>query len=286
MYSCSISEPLGSGPPTGPANYTASSKLSRVIPTSSSHSREIYVYLAHVGLLEYLDTVMSTSPWPPDCVFVSRWGRIKLVPPKDEDDPDIVALRNDPETRKYLPFMPADLTVEQWRQRRGERFGSRDNWDLNIHFTSEKPPNGIRVNDTDKLEQLETSTSMSSSFVGVCGIFRIDGTNKTGDVGILIRPDLYRNFIATEALYCNLVLAFEYPQLELYRVSFITGATNVRMRNWLERFGIALEYRKKEAWSDGQGGRLDVVVYTILRPDWSALKSRLKEELDKRLLKG
>lgn len=171
---------------------------------------------------------MSTSQWPPDYVFISRWGRIKLAPPRDEDDADVVALRNHSETRRYLPYMPSDLTVDQWRQRRRERT-SKETWDLNIHFTSENSPSTEIASD-DK--QLETSSSLSSSFVGVCGVFRIDGANKAGEVGIIIRPDLYRNFIATEALYCNLVLAFEHPQLDLYRVSFVTGAKEGSVVGW------------------------------------------------------
>lgn len=214
---------------------------------------------------------MSAHKLPLDYELVSPWGRIKLAPAKDDDNLDMIALRIDPETRRYLPYMPADLTLEQWKQRRKERSDSKETWDLNIYFTSQ--------------EDCSTNSSgQTSSFVGECGVSHIDFANKTGEVGVIIRSDLYRKFIATETLYCNLVLAFEHPQLELHRVSFVTAAINVRMRNWLERFGIALEYRKKDAWSDGEGGRLDVVVYTIFRRDWPALKDRMKEELDRRLL--
>lgn len=213
---------------------------------------------------------MGAHKLPPDYEFISPWGRIKLAPAKDDDNLDMIALRIDPETRKYLPYMPADLTLGQWKQRRKERSENKETWDLNIYFTS-------RDSSTNTLGQI-------SSFIGECGVTHIDFVNKTGEVGIMIRPDLYRKFIATEALYCNLVLAFEHPQLELHRASFVTAAINVRMRNWLERFGIALECRLKEGWSDGEGGRLDVVVYTIFRRDWPALKGRVKEELDRRLL--
>lgn len=217
---------------------------------------------------------MSSSHWPPTDTFISRWGRIKLVPPEDKDDLDIVALRTDPETRRYLPSMPADLTLEQWKQRRKKSSQNEECWDLNIHFTSAQAD--TRQNDN-------SASGGNNTFVGVCGVFRIDGGNKTADVGILIRPELYRNYIATEALYCNLVLAFEHPRLELYRVQFVTAALNVRMRGWLERFGIAIDYRMREAWSDGKGGRMDAVVYSIFKPDWPALKDRLKRELDARL---
>lgn len=211
---------------------------------------------------------MSSSQWPPQDIHFSPWGRIKLIPLDEKDDSNIVTLRTDPETRRYLPYMPADLTSEQWKERREERSRNKKVWDLNIHITSEHIP---RLSGTKEC------------FAGECGVSAIDRANKSGEIGILIRSDLYRNYIATEALYCNLVLAFEHPELELYRVEFVTAQFNVRMRGWLERFGIGMEYTKKEAWSDGQGGRLDVVVYVVLRPDWPALKARLKDELDVRI---
>lgn len=216
---------------------------------------------------------MTSLQWPPREPLVSPWGRIELVSPEDKDDPKIVALRTHPESRRYPPPTSPDLLLELWRTTRQARLRNVECWDLNIKFTSEYTVANKDIPGGDP-------------FIGVCGIFRINREMKTTDIGILIRPDLYRLFIATETLYCLFVAAFEHPQLQLYRVEVITGVTNIRMRGWLDRFGLLVESIKKEALSDGEGGRLDAAVYAILKPNWPALKARLKEELDTRLSKS
>jgi len=205
------------------------------------------------------------TKWP-KITLKSPWGRLLLVPPEAQDDAQVAALRSDPEALRYLPFMPKTISVEEWRVKREGQAENDEIWNFNVHL-------------------IDTSQSTSdSSLVGQCGILRMDLPNRHAELGILISPRLHRTGIATEALYDTLSHAFEYPELRLHRVQFVTSSNNVQMRGWLESFGIELEYLKREDWIDGQGGWLDSVgYYSVLEGEWPALKKKLEEKLVGRL---
>ncbi|KAF8514289.1 acyl-CoA N-acyltransferase [Gautieria morchelliformis] len=202
------------------------------------------------------------SKWP-EVQLNSPWGRLILIPPGPEDDVQVAALRSDPDALRYLSFMPKTTSVEECREKR-EALSATDNaWPFHIHINLPSPS--------------------ASAFAGQCAILRMDITHRSTEIGIMINSALHRTGIATEALYMILSHAFEYPDLKLHRVQFLTSSSNVPMRGWLESFGIQLEYRQREAWINGEDGWQDVVGYSILETEWSPLKARMQEKLTARL---
>jgi RimJ/RimL family protein N-acetyltransferase len=187
-----------------------------------------------------------------------------LTPPGPEDDAVVAAVRSDPETLRYLPFMPTSMSADEWRAEREANSANDEIWKFHVHLANPE-------------------TAQPALFVGQCGIMRIDAPNRCADIGIIIPSRLHRTGIATEALYLTLSHAFEHPDLKLHRVQFVTSSTNVQMRGWLERFGIEVEYRMREAWTDGQGGWLDSMGYSILEVEWPPLKAKMEEKLSARL---
>ncbi|KAF8522165.1 acyl-CoA N-acyltransferase [Hysterangium stoloniferum] len=202
------------------------------------------------------------SKWP-RLYINSPWNRLALIPPESKDDIHVAALRSNPETIRYLPFLPRSITPEEWRIKREARSAKEEIWDFHIHFLSQVAP--------DK---------SISSFVGQCGLIHIDTANRSAEVGIVVSPKWHRSKIASEALYMTLKHAFEYPDLKMHRVQFTTAPDNVQMRGWLENYGIKMEYRLREAWVDGKGGWIDSVGYSILESEWPALKKKLEEKLN------
>ncbi|KAF8574724.1 acyl-CoA N-acyltransferase [Ramaria rubella] len=212
---------------------------------------------------------MSKSPKTP---LKSPWGRLVLLPPRPEDDDDAAALRSDPEALRHLLFMPRSMTQDEWRTIREKRDADDTVWNAHVHFVT--PPR--------LLSQTHSSTPLSTS-AGQVGIMNINTVNRSGEAGLILSSAYHRTGIATEALYLTLREGFENPDLKLHRVHFVVSVDNVAMRGWLERFGVELESRMREAWSDGEGGWVDTVIYSILEGEWPALKGRLEEKLTARL---
>ena len=223
--------------------------------------------VTHTGPMNFKLTLnfkfyTAMSMWP-KLTLKSPWGRIVLAPPQPEYDTDVAALRSDADALRYLPSMPKSVTAEEWRTKREAQATDDEIWSFYIHLAGPAP-----------------------AFVGQCALWRIDLPNRAAEIGICVSPRVHRRGIATEALYVVLSHAFEHPDLRLHRVQFVTGATNVQMRGWLEGFGIAVEHRLREAWSDGRGGWLDNVGYSILEGEWPALKTTLEARLAARLQSG
>ncbi|KAJ6472646.1 acyl-CoA N-acyltransferase [Mycena vulgaris] len=176
----------------------------------------------------------------------SKSERIALVPPHETADAAVAALRCHPETRRYLPFFPDHVSVEEARELRLTRASDPASLDFTIYALPPGSP---------------------PQFVGTTGIHRINNTHKSCEVGILIRPEYFRGGLATDALYTALAYAFE--ELKLHRAAFLTGVDNVGMRGWLDRTGATMEGINRESWPDGNGGFTDVCMYSILEWEWT-----------------
>jgi len=157
------------------------------------------------------------------------------------------------------------VSAEEWKKVREERALSK--WDFHARL--------VKLNEQSELP--------AYAFAAQCTIMHIDETNKSAELGLIVRPDLHRTGIATEMLYLLLRLAFEHPDLKLHRAYFTTGYSNVQMKGWFEAYGILQEFRLREAWSDGKGGYVDAVGYSVLDWEWGDLKERLERKLDARL---
>ncbi|KAJ6478710.1 acyl-CoA N-acyltransferase [Mycena vitilis] len=190
----------------------------------------------------------------------SRSGRIVLVPPQDEHDVAVAALRSHPETRRYLPFLPAHVSVEQARAHRLKRAAEETRISFYIHLSS--------------------PLSDNSTFVGNAAISHIDTASRSCHIGIIIDPGFARGGLATDTLHA--VLAYVFEERKFHRAVFITAKENIGMRGWLDMAGATLEATQREGWPDGKGGYIDRCVYGILEKEWrNTVKIRLEKRIDR-----
>ncbi|KIJ53703.1 hypothetical protein M422DRAFT_775726 [Sphaerobolus stellatus SS14] len=217
-----------------------------------------------------------SKAWPP-LKITSPWNRIALYSTTligNEDDVAVAALRSDPQVLVHLPFMPSSLTPEQCAALREERVKNGQVWDFHARFVKSPVASNEKTKDGPPFSEL---------YAALCTIKCIDLTNRSAELGIMLKSEFHRSGAATEILYLLMRQAFEYPGLKLHRATFITGKDNTPMRGWFEAFGIEQEYHYREAWSDGKGGYVDAVGYTLLDREWPGVKKRLEEKLDKKL---
>ena len=194
--------------------------------------------------------------------LVSPTRRVKLIPPNPADDEAVSILRSHPITRRYLPFLPPDLSIESIRLRREERAEDPDLVDFYIYTLTEDAPE-------------------SYAFAGIAGIFKIEAEHASCETGIILSPELHRAGYATEAMY--LVLEYAFGEWGMHRMTFETAEANEAMRGWLERvLGATLEARKRECWRGLDGTYLDVFSYSILEWEW---RGGVREKLE-RLISG
>jgi len=182
-------------------------------------------------------------PEAPTIASVS--GRLQLKTPLAEEDELVAMLRTHPISRQHLPFFPAEVTTQEISNRRTERREDPRIVDFHIHVLAE---NGW-------------------IFAGVAGIFNIDTSHESCEMGIMVDPAQQGKGIATDALHTLLEWAFEKRQF--HRITFETSVGNIPMRRWLEKTGVRLEGIRKEGWKVGAGNYMDVASYAILDWEWN-----------------
>ncbi|KAF8162398.1 acyl-CoA N-acyltransferase [Mycena galopus ATCC 62051] len=183
-------------------------------------------------------------------ILPSQSGRIVLVPPREEDDAALAALRSHPETLRHLRYLKGQVsTVEEARAYRIAHAADETLITFHIHLTT---------------------GSKESTFGGVVALSHINTQFNSCEAGVLVNPEYFRAGLATDALYTILVYAFE------------TRNGNVGMRGWLDKAGATLEGTKRDGWTDGNGGYTDLCLYSILEREWAeTVKPRLEERLNR-----
>jgi RimJ/RimL family protein N-acetyltransferase len=195
----------------------------------------------------------------PSKVLYSPDKRIRLAHPTDAEDEQVTALRSDPRTLRFLPFMPKITTVQGVAELREKR---------------SKDPTRIEYNAFDN------SPEGGGKFVGSAGAMAVDlELHRSCEVGIAIVPEAKGKGVSTAILYTLLKYIFEEKGIHL--VSFETTEDNAPMRGWLEKVaGARLEATRVDCWTDCEGGWKTNVGYAILDHEW---KSRVKGNLEKRM---
>ncbi|KAJ7278444.1 acyl-CoA N-acyltransferase [Mycena rebaudengoi] len=198
-----------------------------------------------------------------DVPIHSKSGRISLVPPTEEDDAAVAALRSLPETRRFLRFMPHVCSVEDARARRRALAEEKCRVDFNIHATDAY----LQAHSREHVPKL----------VGMTWIYRRTDDQPYGthacEVSVIVHPAYFRGGMATDALYTVLEYVFEMQRCA--RVAFHTAVDNKVIRGWIERVGGRLEGIERWGWRDvakegnGEGeGYTDVCLYSILDVEW------------------
>lgn len=177
--------------------------------------------------------------------------RIRLRAVEREDIAKFHEYVNDPEvTRSLALYLPMSLADEEhWF----ENLGKRD--------PNEKPL------------AIEMRKGKGWTLIGNCGVFAIDWTNRSAELGIMIgEKSEWNKGYGAEAM--SLLLRHGFETLNLNRLFLRVYSENVRAVRSYEKAGFVLEGRQREAVYK-HGNYDDVLFMSVLRSEWM---SRNKEK--------
>jgi RimJ/RimL family protein N-acetyltransferase len=172
--------------------------------------------------------------------------RIRLRAVERDDIKTFHEYVNDPEVTRglslYLPMSLAD--EEKW-------------------FGSMRDPNENPL-------AIEIRKGRAWKLIGNCGVFGIEMTNRSGELGIIIgEKSEWDKGYGAEAM--TLLLRHGFETLNLHRIYLRVYADNVRAVRSYEKAGFVLEGRLRDAVY--KSGRYDdVLMMSVLRPEWDARK--------------
>ena len=174
--------------------------------------------------------------------------RIRLRAVEREDVAKFHEYVNDPEvTRGLALHLPMSLADEEhWF----ENLGKRD--------PNEKPL------------AIEIRKGKGWVLIGNCGLFAIDWTNRSSELGIMIgEKSEWNKGYGTEAM--TLLLQHGFETLNLNRLFLRVYSENVRAVRSYEKAGFLLEGRLREAVYK-HGNYDDVLIMSVLRSEWMSRK--------------
>ena len=116
--------------------------------------------------------------------------------------------------------------------------------------------------------------------VGMTRYLDIDRPNRNVEVGgTWYSRDLWRTAVNSESKLLMLGHAFEAEGCE--RVQLKTDLRNLRSQRAIERLGAVREGVLRQHIVLPEGKLRDSVVYSVLRPEWPAVRARLKSALER-----
>lgn len=155
------------------------------------------------------------------------------------DAPQILKLRSDPGTMKYIP-RPLAKTLE----------------DAMEHFRQieEKIEANVGINWAISLKN-------SPEFIGIIGHFRIKPEHYRAEIGYMLLPEFHGKGIMPEAI--SMVIAYGFEDMKLHSIEAIIDPENKASAAVLEKNGFVREAHLKEnEFYDGKF--LDTVIYSLL----------------------
>lgn len=116
--------------------------------------------------------------------------------------------------------------------------------------------------------------------VGGTAFLALDPVNRSVEIGATwITPEHQRTSVNTDAKLLQLTHAFE--TLECERVYFKTDSRNVRSRAAIARLGATEEGTFRRHWLLPDGTWRDSVYFSVIAPEWPAVRANLTERLDR-----
>ncbi|MCW5873093.1 MAG: GNAT family N-acetyltransferase [Anaerolineales bacterium] len=178
--------------------------------------------------------------------------RIRLRGVEHTDLPAFVAWLNDPDVRRNLAaYWPMSLAREErWFSELANR---------PVH----EQPLVIEARDGD-----------GWLHIGNCGFHNIDWVHRNAELGIMIGvKDKWNQGYGTEAIQLLQRVGFE--TLNLHRLYLRVYERNGAGIRAYEKAGFVHEGRQRQAQYD-EGNYSDVLLMSILRPEWDALQGNLQ----------
>jgi ribosomal-protein-alanine N-acetyltransferase len=159
----------------------------------------------------------------------------------DENDiAEVLALRGNPETMKYIP-RPLAKTEEDAL--------------AHINMINEKIDTNIGIN-------WGITIKRNSKIIGIIGHYRIQPENHRAEIGYMSLPEYHGKGYITEAI--KAVVEYGFEQMNLHSVEAIIDPENIASERVLQKNGFIKEAHilENELW---EGKFWDTVIYSLLK---------------------
>jgi ribosomal-protein-alanine N-acetyltransferase len=159
----------------------------------------------------------------------------------DENDiAEVLALRGNPETMKYIP-RPLAKTEEDAL--------------AHINMINEKIDTNIGIN-------WGITIKRNSKIIGIIGHYRIQPENHRAEIGYMSLPEYHGKGFITEAI--KAVVEYGFEQMNLHSVEAIIDPENIASERVLQKNGFIKEAHilENELW---EGKFWDTVIYSLLK---------------------
>ncbi len=171
-----------------------------------------------------------------------RGPRVRLRGPRADDADALFALFSDPAVMRYWSRAPMTERSEAdgWIAERLDGYAQRNMLDW-------------------------VSVDASDGVIGTCALFRFDPRQRRAELGYALRPDLWGQGYAREAV--TLVLEWGFRTLGLHRIEADIDARNAASRTLLLRLGFARAAGQRQRYFVGETVS-DSEVFGLLAEDW------------------
>jgi len=161
------------------------------------------------------------------------------------------AIQNNREhLRKWLPFVDMTRKVEDTREFLKSVLEGRD------------PHN-----------QYIFEIRLSDVFIGLIGLKDIDRINKKTEIGYWITAGYEGKGIMTES--CRKIIQYAFEEFKMHRITIKTATGNSRSKKIPERLGFTPEGIER-AGEYLNGEYVDLIVFSLLEPEWQNMASKGK----------
>lgn len=198
----------------------------------------------------------GAAPWPPEFSEAGRHVAVAPLAPAHEADL-IEAVRDGDLDKLWYTTVPAPDRV-------GDEIARR-----------------LALRETGSMQPFAVIDPATGKAVGMTTYMRIDARNRRVEIGSTwYRKSVQRTPLNTE---CKLILlrhAFE--DLDCIAVEFRTHFMNQQSRRAIERLGAKLDGILRATEFTRNGAIRDTAVYSIIAPEWPAVRANLEARLQSR----
>jgi RimJ/RimL family protein N-acetyltransferase len=168
---------------------------------------------------------------------------------RKNDWQNVHAYACDPEVVRYMPWGP---NTEQ---------ETKDFIATTLAFQTEDPRRKF---------ELAVTRASDGQIVGGCGIRIVNVSDRSADMGYVIRRDVWGSGYATEA--ARAIVAFGFGQLGLHRIWATCDSENAASARVLEKAGMSREaVMREDTWLRGKWR--DSYLYAVLEQEWAESES-------------